>query len=89
MKTIRKVPGTPPEGPRTIAKVSGEKYFSTKFHYFASKYFSSFRNFASPVLDTVMSPGAHTLQNPLILYKKPNTNTYSQNKFAIPKKSQK
>ena len=53
IKTVREVPVRPHEGPKTVVQSSGEKYFSTKFHHFRAKYFSSFRNFAPTVLDTV------------------------------------
>ena len=71
IKTVREIPGRPHECPKTVVQSSGEKYFSTKFHHFCVKYFSSFRNFPSVVLDTVMSPRAHTLQN---VYYIPNLN---------------
>ena len=45
MKTVRKIPERPHDDPMTIVRSSGEKHFSTKFHHFGAKYFSSFRNF--------------------------------------------
>ena len=65
MKTVREVSGRPRECPRVILQSSGAKYFSTKFHHFRAKYFSSFRNFPRTVLDTVTTEWAHTLHEPL------------------------
>ena len=63
IKTVRKVPERPHEGPWTIVQSFGEKYFSTKFHHFCAKYFSSFQNFASIVLDTVTTKFDETGSN--------------------------
>ena len=62
---------------------------STTFHFFCAKYFSSFRNLVSVILDTVTSPGAHTLQDRYYIPNLITKNTYSKNKLAGPKKSQK
>ena len=40
-------------GPRPIVNSFGGEYFSTKFHHFRAKYFSSFRKFAGRILDTL------------------------------------
>ena len=84
MKTAREVPERPREDPRAMVLCSGEKYFSYRFHHFRAKYFSSSRNFPPLVLDTVMSPRAHTTRNPINIYKEPTKNSYGQNKLAIP-----
>ena len=57
METVRNIPGRPHDRSRIILQTSGEKYFSTKFHIFCVKYFSSFRNVAGSVLDTVSHQG--------------------------------
>ena len=45
------------EDPASVSQNTGqsscEEYFSTKFHHFCAKYFSSFQNFPPLVLDTV------------------------------------
>ena len=83
MKSVREVLEKSHEGPRIIVQSFNEKYFSTKFHHFRAKYFSSFRNFPSLVLDTVMSPEL-ILYRSLLIYVKHTKNNYSQHKFATP-----
>ena len=80
MKTVVVVPGKPHEGPRINYSPLMKNICPSNFIIFM-QYISSFHNFASTVLVTVMSPGAHNLQNIF--------NNYNQNKFANPKKSQK
>ena len=82
MKTVRKISGRPRDCPRVILQSSGEKHFSTKFHHFCAKYFSSFRNFAPAVLDTVTTECAHTLHESLNTHREPGKNICSQNKLA-------
>ena len=56
MKSFRAVPERHQESPWTIVQSSCEKYFSTKFHHFCAKYFSSFEMFA-PLLVLRSVPG--------------------------------
>ena len=57
------------------------KNIPNTFHYFRAKYFPSFRNFASTVLDTVTQPECITLQETFNTDNEPATNNYSQNKL--------
>ena len=82
IKIVRDVPGRPRECPRIILQSSGEKHFSTKFHHFCAKYFSSFRNFPGTVLDTVTTDWAHTLHEHLNTHREITKNIYCQNKLA-------
>ena len=82
MKTVKEIPSA-------IGQPLVETKCSARFNHFHAKYFSLFQNCPSTVLDTLPSPWAHTLQKYYYTPDKGTKNTYSQNKFATPEKSQK
>ena len=62
-KSIRIVPGKPSEGPKTITAFWWKIIFNQDSSFSREIFFSASRNFPALVLDTMTSPGAHTLQN--------------------------
>ena len=59
------MPGRSREGPAKVLGPLSGFIFVDFLNRFRAKYSASFRNFPATVLDTVMTPGADTLQKPL------------------------
>ena len=66
--------GRPRGCPGTIVVSSGEKYVSTKFHYFRKKYFLLFRIFPQLVIDTVTTKCNETKSGLSNIAQKPQEN---------------
>ena len=69
-KTVRKVPGRPHEGPKTVVQSSGEKYFTPNFIIFGRNIFHHFDNLLRQ-FSTLDFPREHTLQKPFNILTKP------------------
>ena len=69
-----KFPRKPSESPRTIIQSSCEQYFTSKIYHFCAKYFSSFRNFAPTVHNTMATDWAYILHWPFNTHREPMKN---------------